>query len=76
METELDKERKEVCQSEILISQPLELEPTPQHVLNTILWQIGKATEEQCLEFTLSIENAHLILESLDSGADFESRNR
>lgn len=74
MEINLDKERKEDCQSETLISQPLELESTPQHVLNTILWQIGKATEEQCLEFTVSIEDAHLILESLDSDADFESR--
>ena len=74
MEIESDKERKEGCQSEPLISQPLEPVPTLQHVFNTILGQIDKAKEEQCLEFTLSIEDAHSILESLDSDGDFERR--
>lgn len=62
----MDKESKEV--------QRLESERTPQHVLNTILSLIGKVKEEQWLEFTLSIEDAYLIIESLQSDADFESR--
>lgn len=72
MDIELEKETKEIYQSEKQISQPPEPKSTPQHVLDTILGQIDKAREEQCLEFTLSTEKAHLFLELLYTDANLE----
>lgn len=75
METELDPKKKgEICQSENPVSQPPEPKSTTHHVLQTILGQIDKAQEEQCLEFTVSTEYAHVILESLYADANFERR--
>lgn len=74
MESKLKKERNEICQSENRISQPLEPKSPPQHVLNALHGQIDKAQEEQCLEFTLSTQDAHLIPELLYADANLERR--
>lgn len=61
---------KEIFQSKKPILQAPEPKPTPQHILDTILEQIGKAEEEQCLEYTLPVEDAYLVLQLLYAGAD------
>ena len=65
---------KESCQSKNPISQAPEPKSTPQHILDTILGQIDKAKEEQCLEYTLPTEDAYLVLQLLDADADFKRR--
>ena len=65
---------KEIYQSKIPISQVPEPQPTPQHILDTILGQIDKAKEEQCLEYTLRTEDTYLVLQLLHADADFERR--
>lgn len=59
-------------QSKGLISQPPKLILTPQHVFNTIIQQINEAKEKQCLNFTLSIDNANLVLELVDANANLK----
>ena len=70
MDLELNKNKMEIFQNERLISQSLESKPTLQHIFNTIVQQIIKAKEEQSLNFTLSKEDAHLVLELLAAGTN------
>lgn len=71
MELELDKDVWKVCWSERLISQPPP-EPKTQHVFNTIVQEIDKVQEEQCLNFTLSTEDSRLVLDALNSDPHWE----
>lgn len=69
MELELNKNEGEIRLRERLISQ---LPESTQHVFNIIVQQIIEAKEEKCLSFTLSTEDAHLVLELLDADAYVE----
>lgn len=73
MAPELDKAGREISQIETLV---LRASRTDTNIAACFQYsqQINQAREEQCLNFTLSTEDTHLVLESLYADADLECR--
>lgn len=72
MEAELSEKAGKLRRSQRLLTQDEPPIPTAQEIFSSIVRQICKAQDEYSLHFTLAIEDALLVVESLYADAQVE----